>query len=257
MTETEDLLQLAATACVAIFSAAPGFELLMTRNGVLALSGEPLADLNMLFIGANPDAAAFLEAAMARVTARGLPLLAMLGPDLAPELAPAAERLGLMAAGAAPLMVLRADKPVRPSRPCDIRRALGPDLVAIAGDLSSAAFSLPRDAVARSMDPAITETAGLETYVAWDGTEPMSAVTITPHGATAGIWTMATPPEKQGKGMGRALLTGVIDRFRGRGVDRFYLIATEAGRPLYTSLGFEVVADLSAWLSGESTQVHA
>jgi hypothetical protein len=98
MTETEELLHLGASACVAMFSAAPAFELRMTRNGVLALSGEPLADLNMLLIGSNPDAAAFLEEAMARVSERGLPLLARISSELTPELAPEAERSGLMAA---------------------------------------------------------------------------------------------------------------------------------------------------------------
>jgi hypothetical protein len=48
--------------------------------------------------------------------------------------------------------------------------------------------------------------------------------------------------------MGRALLTQVMDDYRRRGVERFYLGATEAGRPLYTSLGFEAIAELSAWV---------
>ena len=39
-----------------------------------------------------------------------------------------------------------------------------------------------------------------------------------------------------------------------QGVGRFYLIATEAGRPLYLSLAFQAVADLSAWVLGHSTQ---
>ena len=67
---------------------------------------------------------------------------------------------------------------------------------------------------------------------------------------------MATPPEHQRKGMGLALLSQVIDDYRRRGVERFFLIATEAGRPLYASLGFETIADLSAWVLGHSTQVH-
>ncbi len=84
----------------------------------------------------------------------------------------------------------------------------------------------------------------------------MSVVTVTPAGTTAGIWSMATPPQHQGKGMGRALLSQVIDDHRSRGVERFFLIATDAGRPLYASLGFETIADLSAWVLGQSTQMH-
>ena len=56
--------------------------------------------------------------------------------------------------------------------------------------------------------------------------------------------------------MGRALLTQVINDYRSRGVERFHLGATEAGRPLYASLGFEPIADLSAWVLGHSTQVR-
>jgi GNAT superfamily N-acetyltransferase len=58
---------------------------------------------------------------------------------------------------------------------------------------------------------------------------------------------MATAPEHQRKGMGRALLSQVIGDYRRHGVERFHLGATEAGRPLYTSLGFVLVADLSVW----------
>jgi GNAT superfamily N-acetyltransferase len=256
MDETEELIRLCGRASLAMMGDVLGYELHMTRNCVLGLTGEPLADFNTLSIGPNPEAEAFLTQSMARVGERGLPLPAMMTPDVAQILAPAATRLGLTAAGAAPLMVLRAGTPVQPSRPLKVTRALGLELVGVAGDLASAAFSLPRDAVARCIDVGITETSGVETWIAWGDDGPMSAVSVTPAGTTAGIWSMATPPEHQGKGMGRALLTQVIDDCRGRGVERFFLIATEAGRPLYASLGFETIADLSAWVLGHSTQMH-
>jgi len=256
MDETAELIALSGRALVAMMSGAPGFELRMMRGCTLGLSGEDLADLNMLLIGPDPEGEAFLVSSLARVAERGLPLLVMLTPDVADALGPAAERLGLMAAGTAPLMVLRADTPVSPSRPCEIRQALDPEMVKIAGDLSAAAFELPREAVARSMDVGLTATAALETWVGSSGDGPMSAVTVTRAGPTAGIWTMATPPEHQGKGMGRALLTRIIADYRQAGVERFFLVATEAGRPLYESIGFEAVADLSMWVMGHSTQVH-
>ncbi|MFI4933695.1 MAG: GNAT family N-acetyltransferase [Caulobacterales bacterium] len=256
MDETEELIRLSVRALVAQMNAAPGFELHMTRNCVLGLTDEPLADFNMLILGLDPDAEGFLTRSVARAKARGLPLLAMMSPQVAQTLAPAAKRLGLTAAGASPLMLLRAGTPVRPSRPTKITRALGPELVGVAGDLVAAAFDVPREAVARCIDVGLTETAGVETYIAWGDEGPMSAVSVTPTGNTAGISLMATLPEHQCKGMGRALLTQVIDDYRRRGVERFHLGATEAGRPLYASLGFETIAELSAWVLVPSTQAH-
>jgi GNAT superfamily N-acetyltransferase len=256
MDETEELIRLSVCALVAQMSAAPGFELHMTRNCVLGLTDEPLADFNMLILGPDPDAEGFLIRSVARVKVRGLPLMAMMSPHLAQTLAPVATRLGLTAAGTSPLMVLRAGIPVRPSRSVKITRALGPELVGVAGDLVAAAFDAPRDAVARCIDVGLTETSGVETYIAWGDDGPMSAISVTPAGNTAGISLMATPPGHQRKGMGRALLTQVIEDYRRRGVERFHLGATKAGWPLYASLGFEAIADLSAWVLGHSTQAR-
>ena len=256
MDETEELIRLCVRALVAQMNAAPGFELHMTRNCALGLTDEPLADFNMLTLGPDPNAEAFLIRSVARAKARGLPLLALMSPHVAQTLAPVARRLGLTAAGASPLMVLRAGTPVGPSRPTKITRALGPELVGIAGDLVAAAFDVPRAAVARCIDVGLTKTSGVETYIAWGDDEPMSAVSVTPTGNTAGISLMATRPEHQRKGMGRALLAHVIADYRRLGVERFYLGATEAGQPLYTSLGFEAIADLSAWILGTQTPDH-
>jgi predicted N-acetyltransferase YhbS len=67
---------------------------------------------------------------------------------------------------------------------------------------------------------------------------------------------MATPPDRQGQGWGRALLSGVIDQLRSDGVERVYLFATAEGFPLYRSLGFDTIAEEAAWVKGHSTQVQ-
>jgi GNAT superfamily N-acetyltransferase len=248
MDEIEELIQLCVRALGSQMIAAPGVELHMTRNCVLGLTNEPLPDFNRLILGSDPDAKGFLVRSVARAKERGSPLTAVVSPHVAQSLAPVATRLGFTAVGTAPLMVLRPDVPVQPSRRTNIVRALGPELVGIAGDLIAAAFDEPRDVIARCIDVCVTPTAGVETHIAWGDEGPMCTVSVTPTGNTAGITLMATPPEHQRKGMGRALLSQVIDDYRRRGVERFHLGATEAGRPLYTSLGFERVADLSVWV---------
>lgn len=248
MDETEELIELCVRALVSQMIAAPGIELHVTRNCVLGLTDEPLADFNRLTLGADPDAEGFLVRSVARAKERGRPLVATMSPLAAGALFPAATKLGLTQVGTAPLMVLRPDVPIRPSRPTKVVRALGPDLARVAGDLIAAAFDEPRDVIARCIDVCITPTAGVETYIAWSDGAPMCTVSVTPTGDTAAISLMATPPEHQRKGMGRALLSQVIDDYRRRGVTRFHLGATEAGRPLYESLGFELVADLPVWV---------
>ncbi len=248
MDETEELIELCVRAPATQMIAGPGIELHMTRNCVLGLTDEPLADFNRLTLGADPDAEGFLIRAVARAKERGRPLSAVMSPQAAQSLAPVATRLGLTAVGAAPLMVLRPDVSVQPGRPTKIVRALGPELVSIAGDLIAAAFDTPRDVIARCIDVGMTETAGVETYIAWGDEGPMCTVSVTPTGDTAGITLMATPPEHQREGMGRALLTQVIADYRRRGAERFHLGSSEAGRRLYASLGFELVADLPVWV---------
>jgi hypothetical protein len=53
--------------------------------------------------------------------------------------------------------------------------------------------------------------------------------------------------------MGRALLTQMINDFRGRCVERFFLIAAKPSQALCASLGFETIADLSTWVLGHSS----
>ena len=248
MDETEELLQLCVRALAAQMIPAPGIELHMTRNCVLGLTDEPLADFNRLTLAADPGAEDFLIRSVARAKERGRPLCAIMSPQLAQSLAPVATRLGLTAVGTSPLMVLRPDVAIAPSRPVRIARALGPELVGIAGDLIAAAFDTPRHLIADYIDACMTETSGVETWIAWGDDGPMCTVSITPTGDTGGVTLMATPPQHQRKGLGRALLSQVIADYRRRGVTRFHLGATEAGRPLYDSLGFELVADLPVWI---------
>lgn len=256
--EVAEIHRLSGRALVALFGEAPGAEIRLADGCALGLSGERVADLNMLLLGAPAaDAETFLDEAMARAEARGLDLLTMMTPAVAQALAGPAERHGLVRAGEVPLMVLRGSAEMRLGRTCRIEEARDAGMARISGDLVAAAFELPRDAVGRVLEPLVTPTSTASVYVAFAGDEPMSSVTVTRSGDTAGIWTMATPPAHQGKGMGRALLSRIIERLGHEGVGRFFLFASAAGFPLYTSLGFVTLAEDAAWVKGHSTQTRA
>lgn len=246
--ETEELIQLSVRGLASQMITAPGAELHMTRNCILGLTDEPLADHNRLTLGSDPDAEGFLVRSVARTKERARPLTVLMSPHVAQRLSPIATQLGLTPVGAAPLMLLRPDVAIRSGRHMKVVRVLGAELVGIAGDLIATAFDEPRDVIARCIEVCMTETSGVETYVALNEEGPLATVSVIPTGDAAGIVLMATPPERQRKGIGRALLSQVIDDYRRRGTKRFHLGSTEAGRPLYEALGFELVANLPVWI---------
>ncbi len=248
MDEAEELIELCVRALVSQMIAAPGVELHVTRSCVLGLTDEPLADFNRLILGAGGDAEGFLARAVARAKERRRPLVATMSPLAARALAPAVARLGFAEVGSSPLMVLGPEVSIGSSRPMKVVRVLDPQSASVAGDLIAAAFDEPRDVIARYIDIGMTGASGVETYVGYGDDGAMCTVSVTPTGDTGAISLMATPPDHQRKGLGRALLSQVIDDYRRRSMRRFHLGATEAGLPLYESLGFRTVAELPVWL---------
>ena len=199
----------------------------MTQNCVLGLTGEPSADSNMLTLGPDPDAEGFLVRAVARARERGLGLSATMTPHVAEAPRPGRRRgLGPTPVGRASLMVLRPETPVRLGRRVRVDRALGSELAGIAGDIIAAAFEAPRDVVARSIEVGMTETSGVETYIAWGDEGPTSTLSSVtpgteaygrdhPHGHGAGA-----PAQGHGPRPAHSRRWTTI---AGRGVDRFYL----------------------------------
>lgn len=252
--EVVEVSKLTARGVAAIIAEAPGFYARMTRTSALLLSGEPVLDLNMILIGPGSKSDGFLCEAVELVQERKLPLLTLFAPDIASTLEPSAAKLGMASIGTLPLMVLRATSPFQPGKMCNIKRAVDQRTITIAGDLQASAFELPRESVARALDASRTKISCAETFVSsWDG-EPISAMTVVRAGITAGVWTMATLPEHQRKGMGRAMLTRVLEQYHQQGVSLFYLGASEAGRPLYESVGFETIAKFSMWMLAQSQE---
>ena len=245
--EVRTLHRLAMRDVGAMFGQAPGFHAWIEPDAAFLVSGEPIIDLNMLLIGPTPRAAAVLEAAHDTAEARGLPFIVLATPDGTLALETAAARIGMASAGTMPMMVFRAEDSIRLGKPCEVTRADGPASAAIAGDLVSSAFGIDRESTARTLETAVHAASSVDIYICAIEGAPRSSVAATRAGDTAGIWCMATPPEHQGNGAGRALLTRVLESQRQAGVRRFYLYATPAGRPLYESIGFETLAECPVW----------
>jgi GNAT superfamily N-acetyltransferase len=258
MTDVVSLGRFIGDSAAALVRTAPANEVRQAPGATLALSGEPVADLNYITLDVSPDPAARLREFATIIQARQLPVLVLLSAAVADVVAPVAQDLGLTLAGQMPLMTH--DGHGVPDAPGTgaivVTRVVSVADLAAARRIMAQANAMPEDAVQRAFGPGLLDTLGVEVFLARQEDRPLSAVITTRHGATVGIWCMATLPESQRAGVGRALLTQVMARHNASGARLYYLGATEAGYPLYERMGFRTVETLTIWVAGHSTQVH-
>jgi GNAT superfamily N-acetyltransferase len=239
-----------------LFRAAPGYEVRMTPHAAMVLTGEPAADLNCGIIDRGPEPEASLRAFVGRVRQRDLPVMMLLADEVAGALGPVAAELGLHHAGQMPLMVCRPSVPGGGPGRFSVERITSDKERREAVALAAAAFSLPPDSFERAFGQGLLDAPGFDCFLAREGDgTPVSSVQTTRNGPAVGIWVMATAPQQQRKGAGRALLEHVIAYHLDRGAGYFYLGATQVGLPLYERTGFRTIAEAAVWLLGSSTQV--
>jgi GNAT superfamily N-acetyltransferase len=90
-----------------------------------------------------------------------------------------------------------------------------------------------------ALPPGVLETPGWTVWLAHRGGQPAAAACIYDDGWAAGVYWLATLPEHRSAGLARAVLTRAIAAHPDRPST---LVATDAGLPLYKSLGFETVS---------------
>ena len=220
----------------------------------LALSNEPVADMNMLVVGAGADHDHFLCMVSACLE-RKIPFLVMIYPEAGATYDDIAKDLGLVYAVDFPLMV-RDDLPLELSGNPDVAvvRASGAADADASADVMVSAYSMPRDSVCRALPASLFDTPGADVYVARLDGEAVGSVTLTYHGDTCGIWAMGTHAARQRGGIGLRLLSTAMGQARDGGTRRFFLGSTPAGYRLYEGLGFKTVCSARVWVSGETHQ---
>lgn len=252
---TESVLRrLTNDALTTFLSEAADYEAVARPGLQLALSNEPIADMNMLVVGEAADQDHFR--AMARSCLdRQLPFLVVIFPEAGEVFDGLATDLGLVYAVDFPFMV-RDDLPLEPAAnpDVDVRRASSVEDAEASADVLVSAYSMTRDSVLRALPAAMFATTSADVYVARLAGEAVGSVTLTYHGETCGIWAMGTRTEQQRGGIGRCLLSTAMVQARASGSRRFFLGATPAGRRLYEGLGFETVCTAGVWVSGETHQ---
>ncbi len=231
-------------------------EVRLAPGGLLGLSRGPTADFNMALIDAADDDEALLDEFVRRVKREAVPAVFMLSSACAPRLGPVAKERGLVNAGLAPLMVLTDRPPLPRESRFAVQRVGDEKALGAVADLVAAAFTLDREWVGRTFcADTLLDAPTLSFFLASKEGEPYSAVTTTAGRDTVGIWSMATAPNRQREGAGRAALLAAVEHHRCRGARTFYLIATPAGKPLYDSVGFTTVEEFPIWVAEIAEEV--
>ncbi|WP_436533432.1 GNAT family N-acetyltransferase [Actinoplanes sp. HUAS TT8] len=140
-----------------------------------------------------------------------------------------------------PVMVRPPGPPAQPPRP-GVVRVTGEDDLAVAERVMIDGFPFPLlQPVVRghALPPRLLTRPGWRFWLAYSDGEPAAAAYTVDDGATVGLYWLATLPEFRSRGLGRAILNAAFEAHPDRA---FTLVATDAGRPLYETLGFHTVA---------------
>ena len=94
----------------------------------------------------------------------------------------------------------------------------------------------------RMLPPWVLTTPGWRIWLAYRHGRPAAACCTYDDGTALGVYWLAALPEHRSAGLGRAIMCAALAASPGRPA---VLVATPAGVPLYTSLGFVSVAEAS------------
>jgi ribosomal protein S18 acetylase RimI-like enzyme len=242
-------------ALISLFRQSPRFYAELSNAGTLSLSGEQAADLNFAIIKDGPEATRCLQKFFRSSVEKDCPCMFLLEHGGSKESATIAKEIGLTFAANVPLMVCQRPQSHVSNQDLTIRRVTNSHDLRSSQTIIAKTFSISQIAVENVFCQKFAEQQDVDVFIAYDGGASVCTVQATHHGSVVGIWCMATDPEHQRRGFGRATLEYALRDLMARGAKCFYLLATEAGRHLYESVGFEQVDNGAIWLNGTSSQV--
>ena len=246
--DAADLWREAGRGFARLFHASAAFSWFQSSTACLALSGVACPDLNCGVIDTGPAIAEDVLTMTTQLREHHVPGLLLITDAAGPDARAVAESVGLVSVGRMPLMVMKAQQLKPPSRQFSLRRVVdGADLLA-AIHVMATAFDLSAEMVDQVFTEALLAARDIDTALVLDGDHPVGAIQATTTAGVTGIWSMATLPEHRRRGIARAALTEVLNQHFAKGSHTAFLIATQAGRPLYDAFGFEVIDWCEVWL---------
>jgi hypothetical protein len=145
-------------------------------------------------------------------------------------------------------------EPSLPDSRFSVRRVLDePDLAGLTSVLETGITMAP-DVSRRQFALDRLRGDGLGTWLAWDGDQPVSTVTLTWDDDAAGVFEMITAVAHRRRGGGQAVLAAALGEVLQPSMAGTVLYATPLGRPLYERLGFVAVDEATTWTRGASAE---
>jgi GNAT superfamily N-acetyltransferase len=227
-------------------------EVHMLPAGSLGIGGEDFAEMNWGMVHGPDDVTDAVRHFGERLRARGLPGVLGVSPGEALMAAPIAEELGLTAEEPWPMMTCSATayRPVvvRDTGPAPrAARVSDPAALTAACDVMGAGFGLAGWLCGNMLGPRFLEQADAHLFLARLDGVPAATAGTGRVGDFVGVCAVATAPELRRRGAASAAVSAAIEYHRDRGAQLFGLMASEAGVPLYSRLGFATVELTPVW----------
>jgi len=237
-------------AITALAEVHPGGRMVRGRNGTLLLtSGVRLASLNGVFSGGRETDSQEIDRLAGILAGEGLPWSIAVRGEPTNEVLDVAERYGRQERVVQPLMGCRraearfrgaADGGARGSDTLAVRVVRSDQQKAYA-ELLGAAFEAPADIFRDLMAGPLLDASWGTAYVGDVDGVPVGAGYGIRIGDQIGVFNIAVVPEFRGRGYGRLITERVLADGFAAGARSAYLQATEAGLPLYESMGFRAL----------------
>ena len=203
-----------------------------------SLSSLPTTELNVC--GLDPTADGRSGAELAAALGGELPALVFTSKSASDSARRALTDVGFDVTPVLEPVMCSRTRPQPAGGPFQIRHCATADDLDAALDLTAAAHQVPRHFLSSSIGAAAT-AGRASVWLACHEEQPVSTVWLTRVGDCLGVMEMMTPPEFQGRGAGRALLSHALHSEWDESLQRSVLLGTPAGRRLYESLGFIAV----------------
>jgi GNAT superfamily N-acetyltransferase len=227
-------------------------EALVLPAGSLGIGGEGFAEMNWGMVHGPGDIADAMRQFSARLRTCGLPGVLGVSPEVASMAAPVAEELGLAAEEPWPMMTCSATS----YRPLAARgTGLAPSVAHVSGeaslttacDVMGAGFGLAGWQCGNMLGPRFLGQTDTDLFLATLEDVPAATAGTGRVGDFVGVYAVATAPELRRRGAASAAVSAAIEFHRDRGARRFGLMASEAGLPVYSRLGFATVELTPVW----------